>query len=111
MTFDELTPNLADLADGSLSGPEWEQWLAAHPAEAAEVEVARRVRELMRQLAVAEIAIPRDFETRLMARIREDRTIFDLLDLFLADVGGVLIELVNVLLSLLPVPPPQTAAP
>lgn len=111
MTFEESPPNLTDLADGSLAEPEWERWLQTHPEEAVEIEIARRVRQLMRQLARAEIAVPRDFEIRLMARIHEDRTMLHLLDLFLADVGGALIELINLLLSLLPVPPPQPVAP
>ena len=109
MAFYETQPSLTDLADGLLSGPEWEQWLAAHPEEAAEVEVARRVRRLVRQLAVAEFALPQDFEMRLMARIREDRTLLDLLDLLLANLGGALIELINVLLSVLSVPPQPAA--
>jgi hypothetical protein len=107
MSFEELQPNITDLADGSLAGPEWDQWLSLHPAEAAEIEVARRVRQLMAQLARAEIAVPQDFELRLMARIREDRTLLDLLDLFFADVSGMLIELINLLLGVLPVPQPQ----
>ena len=111
MAFDETQPNATDLADGLLSGPEWDRWLAVHPAEAAEVEIARRVRQLVRQLASAEITVPQDFEMRLMARIREDRTLLDLLDLFLGDVGEALIELINLLLSVLPTPPPQPVVP
>lgn len=110
MTFEESQPNVTDLADGSLAGPEWEQWLQAHPEEAIEIEIARRVRQLMRELARAEVVVPPDFEVRLMARIREDRTMLHLLDLLLVDVGGALIELINVLLSLLPAPPPQSVA-
>ena len=109
MSLDETPPNLTDLADGILSGPDWERWLAAHPKEAAEIEVARRVRRLVRQLAGADFALPQDFEMRLMARIREDKTLLDLLDLLLADVGGALIELINVLLSMFPVPPQPAA--
>ena len=36
--------NLTDLADGTLAGPEWEAWLAAHPDLAAEVAIARQRR-------------------------------------------------------------------
>lgn len=110
MTFEESQPSITDLADGSLAGPEWEQWLEAHPEEAAEIEIARRVRQLMRELARTEIVVPPDFEARLLARLREDRTMLHLFDLLLVDVGGALIELINVLLSLLPTPPQQPVA-
>jgi hypothetical protein len=109
MAFEDTAPQLTDIVDGMLAGPEWDQWLAAHPTEAAEVEVARRVRGLMRQLAKTDIVLPEDFEARLLARIRDDRTLLDMLDLFVADMGGALIELINLLLSLLPAPPPQPA--
>jgi hypothetical protein len=110
MTYDQIPPNRADLPDESLLGQAWDAWAAAHPAEAAEVEVARRVRRLMRQLASAEIAAPQDFEARLMARIRDDRTLLDLLDLGLSGFGRTLIELINLLLSLLPAPQTQPTA-
>jgi hypothetical protein len=98
--------NLADLADGTLAGPEWDAWLAAHPEAAAEVAIARRVRELLRELEAASIAVPEGFDERLMARLRQDRALLDLLDLGLSGVGRTLIELINLLLSLLPAPPP-----
>lgn len=50
--------SLTDLADGTLAGPEWDAWLDAHPAEAAEVEIARRVRALMVELQAASIVVP-----------------------------------------------------
>ena len=55
MTPDNQAVNLTDLADGTLAGPEWDTWLAAHPDAAAEIAVARRVRALMRDLAAAAI--------------------------------------------------------
>ena len=106
MTPDNQALNLADLADGTLAGPEWDTWLADHPDAAAEVAVARRVRALMRDLAAAAIAVPDGFEERLMARLRQDRTLLDLLDLGFFSAGRALIELLNVLLSLLPTPEP-----
>jgi anti-sigma factor RsiW len=106
MTPDNQDPKLTDLADGTLAGPEWEAWLAAHPEAAAQVAVARRVRALMRELEAAAVAVPEGFEERLMARLRQDRTLLDLLDLGLLGAGRALIELLNILLSLLPAPQP-----
>jgi anti-sigma factor RsiW len=106
MTPDNQPANLADLADGTLFGSEWDAWLAEHPDAAAEVAVARRVRALMRELAAAAIVVPDGFEDRLMARLRQDRTLLDLLDLGFWSVGSALVELLNILLSLLPAPPP-----
>jgi anti-sigma factor RsiW len=106
MTPDDQTINLTDLADGTLAGPEWDAWLAAHPAAAAEVAIARRVQALMRDLSAAAIAVPDGFEERLMERLRQDRTLLELLDLGFLSAGRALIELINLLLSLLPAPPP-----
>jgi hypothetical protein len=105
MDLDDAEVNLADLADGTLAGPEWEAWLAAHPAAAAEVEIARRVRRLLAQMSAADIPVPAGFEARLIARIREDRTLLDLLDLGVSGMGRALLDLLNLLLSLLPAPP------
>jgi hypothetical protein len=111
MTPDDQSINLTDLADGTLASPEWDAWLAAHPDAAAEVVIARRVRMLMRDLSAAAIAVPDGFEERLMERLRQDRTLIELLDLGFFSAGRALIELVNILLSLLPAPPstPQPA--
>jgi hypothetical protein len=106
MTNDDSHVNLTDLADGTLSGPVWVAWLAANPAAAAEVVIARRVRALLAELQSASIAVPADFEARLMARVREDATLLDLLELHLAGMGRALLEIVNALLSLLPQPQP-----
>jgi len=111
LSIDDANVNLADLADGTLAGPEWDAWLAAHPAAAAEVAIARRVRRLLSEMSAAAIPVPEGFEARLMARIREDRTLLDLLDLGLSGVGRALIELINLLLSLLPAPQQPAAAP
>lgn len=98
--------NLADLADGTLAGPEWDVWLEQHPDAAAEVAIARRVRALMAELATMEIAVPAGFEARLMARVREDVALRDLLDLGLSGLGRVLIELLDALFGLFPAPQP-----
>jgi hypothetical protein len=110
MAPDDTWPDLADLAEGTLAGTEWDAWLAAHPDAAAEVEIARRVRLLMRALSEAAIVVPEGFEARLMARVREDRTLLDLLDLGVSGVGRALIELINLLLALLPAPQPAAAS-
>ena len=105
MTHD-VEVDLTDLADETLSGPEWDAWLAAHPQAAAEVAVARRVRALMAELQSASFALPPGFEARLLARVREDVTLLELLELHLSGMGRALLEIVNVLLSLLPEPQP-----
>ncbi|MBK9942418.1 MAG: hypothetical protein U0Z44_18945 [Kouleothrix sp.] len=101
--------NLNDLVDGTLAGPQWDAWLAAHPEAAAEVAIARRVRLLLERLRAAEIAVPDGFEARLMARIHEDRTLLELIDLGLTGLGRALLELLNILFSLLPASQPQAA--
>jgi hypothetical protein len=109
MTNDNLNVDLTDLADGALAGPEWDAWLAAHPTAAAEVAVAQRVHALVAELRLAAVDVPADFEARLMARVRQDATLLDLLELHLAGLGRVLLELINALLDLLPEPQPVTA--
>jgi hypothetical protein len=100
---------LADLADGALAGPEWEAWLAEHPDEAAQVEIARRVRALIAELRAAEVEVPVGFEARLLARLREDTTLLDLLTLSFNGAGQALLELIDALLNLLPAPAPRPA--
>ena len=109
MTSEDSEPDLADLAEALLAAPAWDAWLAAHPDAAEEVAIARRVRAFMHRLQASEVAVPEGFEERLMARIREDRTLLDLLDLGLTGVGRTLIELLNLLFSLLPGPEPAAA--
>jgi len=109
MTNDTLNVDLTDLADGTLAGAEWDAWLAAHPSAAAEVEIARRVHALVAELRLTTIDVPADFEARLMARVREDATLLDLLELHLAGLGRVLLELIGALLELLPEAQPAAA--
>ena len=66
--------------------------------------IARRVRELIGRMSAQDVIVPAGFEPRLMARIREDRTLLDLIDLGLLGVGRALVDLLNALLSLLPAP-------
>lgn len=102
---------LAELADGEIPGPEMEAWLNAHPDEAAELEVARRVRALMVELRAAAIEVPVDFEARLMERVRGDITLLDLIELAFSALGRALVELLDIFFALLPATPaPQPAA-
>ena len=101
--------NLADLADGTLAGPEWEAWLAAHPDLAAEVAAARQVRALLGELRSVPIAVPADFEAVLMARIGRDVTFLGLLDLWLSGFGRALLDLLDALFDAPPSPVPAAA--
>ncbi len=95
---------LADLADGTLAGPEWEGWLAAHPDLAAEVAIARQVRALLGELRTVPIAIPADFEAVLIERVRRDATFLGLLDLWLSGFGRALLDLLDALFGAPPTP-------
>ena len=96
--------NLTDLADGTLAGPEWEAWLAAHPDLAAEVAAARQVRALLGELRMVPITVPADFEAVLMERVRRDATFLGLLDLWLSGFGRVLLDLLDALFGAPPTP-------
>jgi anti-sigma factor RsiW len=100
--------SLPDIADGTLAGPEIDAWLAANPAAAAEVALTRRVRALLSELSAQEIAVPPVFEARVLARVRADTTLWELLDLGLSGFGRALLELLALLFSF--IPDPQTAS-
>jgi hypothetical protein len=102
--MDNADFDLTDLADGVLNGPDWEAWRATHPEQAAEVVVARRVHMLLAELRAVPVALPADFELRLMERVHRDTTVLDLLDLWLAGWGRVLLELLDLLFGGLPAP-------
>ena len=95
---------LADLADGTPTGPEWEAWLAAHPDLAAEVAVARQVRALLGELRSVPIVLPADFEAVLMERVRRDAAFLGLLDLWLSGFGRALLDLLDALFDASPTP-------
>ncbi len=109
---------LADLTNENATGEELRNLLAARikSAEAverafAEVEIARRVQQLMFNLRRAEIEVPADFEARLMARVSEDATLLNLVEVYLTVFGQTLIELLNALFSLVPASPkPKSSA-
>lgn len=107
MTNNDRTISLTDLVDGTLSGPEWDAWLAARPDAAAEVIAARRVRALVAQMRAAAFELPPDFEARLLERVRTDRTLIDLIELGLSGLGRSILEILGALLGLLPEPQPQ----
>lgn len=109
MTASNERFNLTDLADGTLAGPEWEEWLATHPDLAAEVAIARQVRALLGELRAVPIALPADFEAVLMERVRRDATLLSLLDLWLAGFGRALLDLLDALFGT-PLAPERTAA-
>jgi len=102
---------LTEIAGGELAGSELLQELSKRFATAeeakraaAEVEVARRVSELMLILRAAEVDVPADFESRLLERVRADQTLLDMLELSVGGFGSALVELINALFSLLPQP-------
>lgn len=107
--FDEEL--LADLADGRLSGPEWDAWLLAHPDAATQVAIAQRVRALMLQLHLEEIEVPAGFEARVLEMVRNDTTLLQLLDLGLSGVGRALVEILDIVFALLPQPVLQPVTP
>ena len=109
MTLGDAEFTLTDLADGTLAGPEWEVWLAAHPDLAAEVAVAQQVRALLGELRTVPIALPADFEAVLMERVRRDATLLSLLDLWLSGFGRALLDLLEALFGAPPSPEPAAA--
>ena len=104
VTSSDAEFTLTDLADGTLAGPEWEAWLAAHPDLAAEVAIARQVRALLGELRTVPIALPADFEAVLMERVRRDATFLGLLDLWLSGFGRALLDLLDALVGVPPTP-------
>ena len=103
--------DLTDLVDGTLSGPEVDAWLAAHPDAATEVALARQLRALVAELRTRPVQLPADFEARVLARARQDTSLRYLLDLALSGIGRTLLELLLMCFELLPVPPPDATSP
>ena len=109
VTSSDAEFTLTDLADGTLAGPEWEGWLAAHSDLAAEVAVARQVRALLGELRTVPIAVPADFEAVLMERVGRDATYLGLLDLWLSGFGRALLDLLGAFFDAPPSPAPAAA--
>ena len=103
-------PNLVDLADGTLNGPEWDAWLAAHPQQAAEVRVAQQMRSLLQQLRNESVEVPASLEVRILANIHRSSALRELLNLNLSGASRALIELLTVLFSLFPAAAPTEQA-
>ncbi|MDZ4719879.1 MAG: hypothetical protein SH847_15625 [Roseiflexaceae bacterium] len=104
----ERNGSLADLADGLVGGPEWDVWLAQNPDAAAEIELSRRVRLLLGAMREAEIQMPEGFEARLMVRLREDKTLLDLIDFGVSGIARAVLELITAIFSFLPSPAQPT---
>jgi hypothetical protein len=107
---------LTDLAGGELTGAELRDLLTTRFQTAEDVddalrqiEIVRRVRDLMTVLSQAEIKVPDGFEGRLMARVSQDQTLLEMLELYVTGFGFALIELLNALFSLVPDPEPEPA--
>jgi hypothetical protein len=98
----------AELAEAASDSAEWQALVASDPELAAEIEIARKVRLLMVVMQEAHIAVPAGFEARLMERIRTDRTLVDLIDLWLSGIGRVALELLTLFFAIVPQP---TVAP
>lgn len=96
MTINDNEVDLAALADGTLRGPEWDAWLASHPAAAAEVAVAQRVRVLVAQLRSVEVELPADLEARVLAQVRSNTTLLDVIELLFMGAGRTLREVLDV---------------
>lgn len=104
----QITPT--DLVDGLLAGESPETVAGLQGLDPAELEAARRVRAVTRELRLAKIELPVDFEARLMERIRQDETLLEVLELGLTGFGQAFVELLNLLLSFLPpATEPQTS--
>lgn len=100
---------LVDLAGEELEGEDLRNALAARIKSAQdieravhEIEISRRVQFLMIKLREAEIELPADFEAKLMARVGEDETLLNLLEIYLSGFGRTLVELINALFSFFP---------
>ncbi len=106
MTEPRETP-YAELADLDPSTPEWRAWADANPEAAQEVELARKVRALLVALREAEMQVPEGVEVRLMERLREDRALVDLVDLWVSGIGRAVLELLGLIFALIPAPAPQ----
>lgn len=105
---------LADLANEEVSGEDLRSLLATKIASAEEieraareVEIARRVRIMLNNLRQRDVEIPADFEAKLLARVSEDVTLLNLLEVYFTGFSGTLVELINALFSFLPEPSPQ----
>jgi hypothetical protein len=101
----------AELAEAANDSAEWQALVASDPELAAEIEIARKVRLLLLVMQDAQIAVPAGFEARLMERIRTDRTLVDLIDMWLSGIGRVALELLTLFFAAVPQSPAVTNTP
>ncbi len=95
---------LTEYIDGIISDADLQAWFILNPDAAEEAALVLRVRQLVARMREQEIAIPEGFERRLMARVRGDLTLLQLLDLCMNGVGKVVLEVLDVLFGMLPRP-------
>lgn len=102
MNCEELTQLLPDLVDGTLPEDvrvEAEAALVQCPDCRRELEAARQIRLLLVALQAerAELRVPAGFEVRLLARIHDQRSGIELLDLSSRTFAMWLVDLLNLL--------------
>ena len=102
MNRDELNELLPDLVDGSVSDEQRtasEQALAQNPDIQRDLEIARQIHTLLASLQAEnpELRLPAGFEARLLARIRQENSKFDVLDLSCTTFAAWVIEFINLL--------------
>jgi Putative zinc-finger len=106
MTCEELAQLIPDLVDGTLSGAvlaEAEAALLECPDCRRELEIARQVRAMLIELQAQNVnlQVPAGFEARLLARLRTQNSGLELLDLSSKAFALWLLELINLLGSLI----------
>ena len=117
MNRDELNELLPDLVDGRVpeeQRTEAEEALAQYPDVQRDLEIARQIRTLLISLQAEnpQLRLPADFETRLLARIRQENSRFDVLDLSCTTFAAWVIEFINLVGGILAAfAPPQSSSP
>ena len=106
MNCEELNQLIPDIVQGTLPDAlraEVEATLPQCPDCQREIEIVRQVRIVLQALQTenAHLTIPRGFETRLLARIRQQHNGLELLDLSSKAFGEWLVELINLIGGLL----------
>ncbi len=106
MNCDELAMLLPDLVDGTLSDAQRAEAEAALPQCSEcqqELEMARQVRAFMVRLQTeyANLRVPAGFEARLMAEVRTQHSGLEFLDLSSKAFAAWVVELLNLIGSLL----------
>lgn len=116
MDREELLAIIPDLADDTVTvseevRAEAEAALLLYPDMQQELEIARQVRIMLATLRAErpELRVPAGFETRLLARIRQQRGSLEVLDLSCTALSAWLIEFINLVGGLIvPIQPVRT---